>query len=237
MRKLLLHTRIGVSTKSIVGFLIFVLLVFVVWEDCWGQSMECFTEDNPAIYPTPNATARINSTLGVEEGCCLTYLKININFIQRADGSGGYTPTGNDISGVDECYSGYDFANDILEGMNYMLANNRPRNLCNGWMYYTDPGHPFYDPAFEMPDPAMPTGIRLVVNEIRFVPTNDDVFGKSKLEFVVPELTDNFSQEINGTNVVDINYVHTNSGGVASGRNTYVSTTTYKIGISNSSCG
>ncbi|MCS7075007.1 MAG: hypothetical protein NZ108_11115, partial [Bacteroidia bacterium] len=102
----------------------------------------------------------------------IMYIKVNIHFIQKPDGSGNFTETGdghfpplNNIPYSNQPITGRWYAQDLVEQMNSILKNNPPMHLYCG----------------ENPPPNLPTRIRFVLNKTLF--HQDERYGKSGILF------------------------------------------------------
>ena len=133
----------------------------------WGQAMPkfheaaCYTQAVPQVSVLPPGQPNLSWD-------CLNYVKVYITFI----GANNYTQTGNaypDVLG--NSYSGLNYAEDIIQRMNELLAHNMPQNVCNGWLYYTSEANVTYGTVHRdaptgwegMPAPAPDPGFRFVL--------------------------------------------------------------------------
>ena len=132
----------------------------------------CYTQAVPQVSVLPPGQPNLSWD-------CLNYVKVYITFI----GANNYTQTGNaypDVLG--NSYSGLNYAEDIIQRMNELLAHNMPQNVCNGWLYYSPEANVTYGTVHRdapigwegIPAPAPDPGFRFVLaNPIpRFSPTS-----------------------------------------------------------------
>jgi hypothetical protein len=118
---------------------------------------------------------------------CHRVLKVNVTFLQRPTpngiGIGNFTQNGPPMnvnnsgdtyynSALPSNYSGYDYANDLIERLNVIYSSNVADNMCNGWYYYTNPTSIFYNPNFVMPTVPEPPMIQFSLKGVHFRASN-----------------------------------------------------------------
>jgi len=107
MKELFIKTKIIIS----------VILAFSFAGKGYSQT-ECIVYDIPALksaYINP-----LNKVTGITEH---KTIRVNIHFILRSNGTGNFTET-TDVYGVQNAYTGYWFAEKVIEQCNYWLNNN-----------------------------------------------------------------------------------------------------------------
>ena len=116
-----------------------------------SQERECndiLTIDSTIIPPEAKAKSPCSS---IDPSTPIKYLRINIHYLLKDDGTGNFNETG-DMLDPPNPFSGYDYANYIIDYCNLLLANNVTLN------------HQPYPPV-----PAEQTKYRLFLNGIFFI--------------------------------------------------------------------
>lgn len=93
-----------------------ILVIYISWQG-YSQT-DCIVYDVPALksaYINP-----LNETTDITEH---KTVRVNIHFILRSNGTGNFTET-TDLYGVQNSYTGYWFADKVIEQCNYWLNNN-----------------------------------------------------------------------------------------------------------------
>jgi len=129
---------------------------------------------------------------------CIVYIKVGVYFT-KGETDWAYTPTGNTSPVLPPGYTGYDFANDLIQAVNQSLQYNAPMNICNGWAYYNPgwyntyypnapvfTGSPDYAGAY---DGSVTPGIippqvmfRYYLSRVGFVDTDNSAYSKYPTE-------------------------------------------------------
>ena len=119
-------------------FLFFLLVLFYYQ---YSSSQISFCDNQPSF-----SLNQINShapVQAVSDLNALQYLKVEIIFLQNESGENNYTEYGShNVPATDGAYynyNGQDYANDLVEELNYHLSFNAPPNICDGWQYYLNP--------------------------------------------------------------------------------------------------
>lgn len=97
-------------------------------------SQECYVEDTTAVNLK-------SATSGYTPGSPVKYVRIIIHFIQKDDGTGNFNEENDGMTPAND-FSGYDYANYIVNYANYLLVNNQPMRLQPfGEVPVYDPGY------------------------------------------------------------------------------------------------
>ena len=144
---------------------------------------------------------------------CMKYLQVNVTFIQDGSGGGNFTATGNNSPSLPTNYTGFDFANDLVNRMNEYLADNIPMNACNGWLYY-DPNAnvdfltPNLTPPVDWALPATAPNVpfRFVLSGVHFI-SNQTYFNNTNAGSLIDLL--NADASLNIPNEIEI-FAHPN---------------------------
>ncbi len=98
---------------------IILIILFMPTSSYIHAQTSCVVYDNPnmkSVYLNP-LNKSTNTTL-------LKTIRVNIHFILKSDGTGNFTET-TDLYGTQNAYTGYWFADKVIEQCNYWLNNNQ----------------------------------------------------------------------------------------------------------------
>ena len=134
-----------------------------------GQEQQCCT-DPQQVSNDPPVFMRQQAQTGEYAGSCMKYVKVNVVFVLDGNGHGHYNETGNWDDNTNSFntsgYTGTQFAIDLINRMNQILANNAPSNLCDGWAYYNNENYvELYNPNHPVPA-QIPADFRLHLTSV-----------------------------------------------------------------------
>ena len=93
-----------------------ILVIYISWQG-YSQT-DCIVYDVPALKSS--YINLLNETTDITEH---KTIRVNIHFILRSNGTGNFTET-TDYYGIQNSYTGYWFADKVIEQCNYWLNNN-----------------------------------------------------------------------------------------------------------------
>jgi flagellar hook-associated protein FlgK len=92
----------------------------------FAQEYNCMIDEGKNINNIPDA---IN--YAPDEYTQIKYIKVNVHFMLMSDGTGNFTETDDGISSANN-FTGFDYANQVINSANYQLSSNQHFNLPPG---------------------------------------------------------------------------------------------------------